>query len=116
MCYIQDVGVDIPLVCNVCGYPISLTTKCKCVTTVFSKCPGRSQQPCPTCGNCKNIFAECKHCGGEAGTIVTGVIPINAITPLQELYEELGKSKWVGTGKSWNEAIDAVRVHIRKSL
>lgn len=64
----------------------------------------------------------CKHCGSWHGPFEVCPITI-AKEPetkddksLEELYDELGKLKWLGSDRGWDLAIEAVRARIKEML
>lgn len=124
--------------CPNCYKPVSLQSPCDCqlggkaiewqdyeVPTTESpykakdKCPGKSQSPCPNCGKCLGIFEDCGcmpvHVPIGIDTTILGTGTIKA-KPLEELYEELGKLKWLGENEGWNAAIEAVRKHLASQI
>lgn len=52
----------------------------------------------------------------KPGVITTSTTTDSDDTTLKDLYDELGKLKWTDEDKGWDEAIEAVRAHIRTKL
>ena len=72
--------------------------------------PGRSEKDCKECGKRHSIFYDC------ISTIHSVKPRPKAPTDLTKLYDELGTIKWIGVDKGWEEAIEAVRQHIKGKL
>jgi len=91
--------------CNICGEKSTLTDPCNC------KKPPISFQDIA-----EHFEKVTIH--NKPGVITTGTSTGNSLPEytLEDLYDELGKLKWLGADDGWDKAIEAVREHIKVKL
>ena len=90
------IGYECKAPCSVCGKFTSLGEPCDC----NSKCSTKAIE------------------GSKIGSrlILATTKCAEKTTPLEELYNELGTLKWIGSDNGWDKAIEAVRTEIKKRL
>lgn len=109
-CPTLNIGELFPT-CGICGQYNTLANPCGC-QDYKDDCLGRSQHKCKYCGKCLGLFEAC----GCQLTSVQSTSTTTSAPTLEDLYNDLGTLKWRGEDKGWNEAIEAVRKHIREKL
>ena len=98
----------------VCGEPIYINTRCNICgekNTLLEPC--RCNKKVETFGDVINIVKPSEF---KRGDCTVKIDPEDTKDDLRDLYDELGKLKWVEDDIGWDDAIKAVRDHIRKQL